>query len=151
MIEKKSVLFSIGHSNKSIEDFIAKLKEYEITDLIDARTYPTSKYNPQYKKEPFKYKIEQAGIRYHWRGRNIGGMAGNVLFEETIEKILKATTNKGRKLCLVCSEGIPEECHRKNTIEPVVEKLDGKMEHIRWLSKAESVKIEEQMNQSTLL
>ncbi len=136
MKEKKPVLFSLGHSNKSIEDFIAKLKEYEITDLIDVRTYPTSKYNPQFKKEPLSHKLKEAKIRYHWRGRNIGGLAGNVLFKETIQKILNAIKKEdGRKICIVCSEAKPENCHRTQTIEPVVEKLGGKMEHILWTSK----------------
>lgn len=124
-------IYSIGHSNKSEEELVAKLQKHGITDLIDVRTYPSSKYNPQFNRVQLERYIPQGGMKYHWRGKNIGGLAGNSRFEETIEKILGAVKDD-RKICLMCSESKPHECHRTQTIEPVVEKLGGKMVHILW-------------------
>ena len=49
MIE--STIYSIGHGTKSIEDFILQLQSFQIQFLIDVRTTPYSRYNPQYNRE----------------------------------------------------------------------------------------------------
>ena len=137
------IIYSIGHSNKKEEEFIAILKENKITDLVDVRTYPSSKYNPQFNMVNLENVLPKSGIRYHWRGRNLGGLRGNVLFKETLEKMLEAS-NDERRLCVMCSEAKPEECHRTQTIEPVIHELGGKMEHILWTKKQVDDKIEKQ-------
>lgn len=142
-------LYSIGHSNRSIKELIDKLQENKITDLVDVRTYPTSKYNPQYKKEQLKKFIENAGIKYHWRGRNLGGLAGNVKFNETITAILKNISEE-RRFCVMCSEARHQDCHRSDTIEKEVIKQGGEMYHLRWLSKAERDKIELGISQGNI-
>lgn len=135
-------IYSIGHSNKSEEELVAKLKEYGITDLVDVRTYPSSKYNPQFNRVQLERYIPAAGIKYHWRGRNLGGLQGNTLFRETIEKMLEASSDE-RKLCVMCSESKPEECHRTQTIEPVIHQLGGEMVHILWREKTGGDKMKE--------
>lgn len=141
-------IYSIGHSNKKIEELIDILKENGITDLVDVRTYPTSKYNPQFKRENIERSLEGTGIKYHWRGRNLGGLGGNTLFKETLEKMLEASSDE-RRLCVMCSESDPADCHRTQTIEPVIHELGGKMEHILWRGGKGSDKIrasEEEQN-----
>jgi len=128
------ILYSIGHSNKKEEELIEILQVNEISDLVDIRTYPSSKYNPQFNRVQLERYLPKFGIRYHWKGRNLGGLQGNTLFKETIKKILESSSDE-RKICLMCSEGKPEDCHRSQTIEPVVEEFGGKMVHILWTSK----------------
>ena len=45
---KKLVVFTIGHSTRTIDDFISLLREHEIEQLIDIRTIPKSRHNPQF-------------------------------------------------------------------------------------------------------
>ena len=141
-------LYTIGHSNKSIADFVSKLKESEITDLVDCRTVPYSKHNPHFNRSNLQMSLPQRGIKYHWRGRNIGGVVGNVNFEETITAILQ-NISQSRRFVIMCSEGKPEDCHRKNTIEPEVKKQGAKVRHIRWISQAERDKIKHRAVQNS--
>lgn len=136
----EKIIYSIGHSNKTFQELLNKLKENGITDLIDVRTYPTSKYNPQFKKANLEVSFANSDIKYHWRGRNLGGLQGNVLFDETIAKMLNASSNE-RKLCVMCSEAKPEDCHRSKTIEDSVNKQGGRMVHILWTEKKGDGKI----------
>lgn len=134
-------LYSVGHSNRSAKELIEKLKENKITDLVDVRTRPYSRFCPHFNTKRIKESIENAGIKYHWRGKNLGGLAGNVKFNETITAILDFISEE-RRFCVMCTEARPEDCHRSDTIEKEVIKQGGEMQHLRWLSKAERDKIE---------
>lgn len=136
-------IYSIGHSNKTADELVAKLQEYGITDLIDVRTYPSSRYNPQFNKAELEKYIPAGGIKYHWRGRNLGGLKGNTLFNETIAKMLEASSDT-RKLAVMCSEAKPCECHRTGTIEPEVIRQGGQMVHILWRDSDGGARIEKQ-------
>jgi len=138
-------IFSIGHSNRKDDELVDLLKENNITDLVDVRTYPSSKYNPQFNRQNLENLLPARGIKYHWRGRNLGGLGGNVLFNETVQKMLDIS-NDERRLCVMCSEAKPEDCHRSQTIQPVVEKLGGQMVHILWRKKGEDGKMSEVQN-----
>ena len=142
----------MGHSNKSIEEFIALAKEYGITDIVDVRSRPYSKYNPQYCKDPFSARLGAVGIRYHWRGANLGGLDGNTNFDGTITKLLKAVKEKPENIyAVVCSEAKPEDCHRMQTIEPEVKKQGGEIEHIRWIPQSERDRITQERVQPSLI
>lgn len=139
-------IYSIGHSNKKADELVKILQENGITDLVDVRTYPSSKYNPQFNRAQLEQYIPAGGIKYHYRGRNLGGLQGNVLFEETIEKMIASSSDE-RKLCVMCSEAKPEDCHRSQTIQPVVEKLGAQMVHILWTPKTDSDIIKERVGE----
>ena len=51
----QSTIYSIGHGNKTIEDFIVELKTYNIEFLIDVRTTPYSKWNPHFNQDDLKF------------------------------------------------------------------------------------------------
>ena len=71
----KSFLYSIGHSNKTIEELISELRLYDIQYLIDVRSMPYSKYYPHFNKEPLKIAINETGdIKYGYMGDVIGGL-----------------------------------------------------------------------------
>ena len=142
-------LYSVGHSNRSIKELIEKLKENKITDLVDVRTRPYSRFCPHFNISRIKESVKHAGIKYHWRGRNLGGLAGNVKFNETITAILGHVSDE-RRFCVMCSEACPEDCHRSDTIEKEVIKQGGEMYHLRWLSKAERDKIKLGINQGNI-
>jgi uncharacterized protein (DUF488 family) len=59
-------LFTIGHSTRSIEAFLALLKEHEIELLADVRSIPGSRRVPQFGKDELRASLERNGIEYHW-------------------------------------------------------------------------------------
>lgn len=142
-------IYSVGHSNKKGEELVELLLANGITDLVDVRTYPRSKWNPQFNRAELEVYIPKAGMRYHWRGNNLGGLAGNVDFNETITKLLNASSDE-RRICVMCSEAKPEDCHRSSTIEPEVIRQGGQVIHILWTPKKENAKMEESAQRQSL-
>ena len=71
---KESTIYSIGHGNKEIEDFIKEVKSFEIHFLLDIRSKPFSKWNPQFNQSELKLKLEENGIKYVFVGDALGGL-----------------------------------------------------------------------------
>ena len=61
---KGKIIYTIGHSTRSIEDFIDLLRSFEIEMVIDVRTIPKSRFNPQYNEDKLEAALKDAGIRY---------------------------------------------------------------------------------------
>jgi uncharacterized protein (DUF488 family) len=125
-------LFTIGYGARTIDEFLAALKNNRIEYLIDVRTAPYSKFKPEFSKDLLQYHIERAGIRYLFMGDTLGGQPkgpachtdGKVdydkvraqpFFQTGIERLRKAFEQQ-RRLALMCSEGRPEQCHRSKMI-----------------------------------
>ena len=121
-------LFSIGHSNASIEKFLALLKQHEITLLADVRSQPYSRYNPHFGREALKQAVMTEDINYVFLGDRIGGkpvdaslllpngkvdydkLAATELFQNGIGQLLElAETNK---VSFMCAEADFRHCHR---------------------------------------
>lgn len=64
---------TIGHSNRSIEEFIALLKQNGITCLLDIRTVPKSRHNPQFGQDQLPRSLQEAGIEYRYFA-GLGGL-----------------------------------------------------------------------------
>lgn len=62
--DKRPVVWTIGHSTRTIEEFIDMLKSFEIEVLIDVRHYPGSRRFPQFNKPELKESVEKDGIEY---------------------------------------------------------------------------------------
>lgn len=131
-------LYTIGHSNKSVAELVKKLKENSIDVLIDVRSVPYSKYNPQFNREALKGTLADASILYVYRGKNLGGKGGkeaNTGWDKAIDELIAKSVN--RKLCVMCSEADPNNCHRKSTIQPDFEAKGGTIVHIHWSPEKE--------------
>lgn len=131
MVEK--MLHTIGHGNRSAEDFLSLLQSYGIQYLADVRSKPYSRFNPQFNRERLKAFLEQHGIRYVYMGHSLGGKpedrscyseSGKVdysilqhkdFFLRGIER-LKTAYTKGIHLAIMCSESNPCHCHRSKLI-----------------------------------
>lgn len=59
------IIYTLGHSTRSIEEFIDLLKSHEIKMLIDVRTIPKSRHNPQFNEETLEIALKESGILYH--------------------------------------------------------------------------------------
>jgi len=111
-------LWTIGHSNRSMETFLELLKEHAIQVLADIRSFPTSKIE-HFKKEAMEKWLPEHGIEYLWLGRELGGYRRGgykahmrtKLFKEGIRKLLETASQK--RTCIMCMEPNPKYCHRR--------------------------------------
>ncbi len=140
-------IYSIGHSNKTVEELIRELRLYGINYLIDVRSMPYSKYQPQFNREQFQAAINKTGdITYVYMGDVIGGLPANSacytdgkvgygkirameFFQKGLERLINAN-NKNIKVCLMCSEGDPHMCHRSKLIGEALLEHDIIVQHI---------------------
>lgn len=120
-------LFTIGHSNHPIERFIDLLKMHEITALVDVRSSPYSRYNPQFNRENLQKTLKSGGISYVFLGRELGPrsedsscyvdgkvqydrLAVSELFKQGLERLKLGM--KTYRIALMCAEKDPVACHR---------------------------------------
>ncbi|MDM1487753.1 DUF488 domain-containing protein, partial [Acinetobacter towneri] len=130
---KETTIYSIGHGNKKIEDFISELKSFDIKYLLDIRSKPYSKWNPQFNQSALEFELKNNGITYVFVGDTLGGLPedrscydynGKVVYDlikekEFFKKGLERLTIANQKkinLAIMCSESKPEECHRSKLI-----------------------------------
>ena len=160
---EKSTLYSIGHGNKSIETLIEELKHFGINYLIDIRSKPYSKYNPQFNQNELKFSLVQKGITYTFMGDVLGGLPddtscytnGHVDYDKLKEKDffknglkrLITANEKKVKVAIMCSESKPEECHRTKLIGEELIKLGINLNHItRTKNKQKQLILKDQRN-----
>jgi len=124
----KKIIFSIGHSNYQIQTLLEKLAQNSIEVLIDIRSKPTSRWCPQFNKQNLCRSLTDFGIKYEWRGANLGGLKENIMYPETIQELSKRCETE--TICLMCTEREPENCHRSMVIEPELNELGIKVKHI---------------------
>ena len=143
----ETTIYSIGHGNKRIEEFIRELKSYEIQYLLDIRSKPFSKWNPQFNQNELKFRIEENGIKYVYVGDTLGGLPedrscydynGKVVYDRIKEKDffkkgldrLTIANDKHIRLAIMCSESKPTECHRSKLIGQELLKRKISLKHI---------------------
>lgn len=146
------MIYSIGHGTKKIEAFLHELNSYKISYLVDVRTSPYSKYNPQFNREMLKNDLEKIGITYVYLGENLGGLPsdrscyvdGKVdydlikekdFFKEGLKRLTIAN-EKNLNVAIMCSESKPEECHRSKLIGQELLKQNISLLHIISADKA---------------
>ncbi len=109
------MLYTIGHSNHSIQQFISMLKVYQIKILLDVRGKPQSRYCPHFNRAAFEESLKAAGIEYYWGGKYLDGFTEETTklpeFVEKMEKSLSLHRQKG-SLAYMCSEKDVRGCHR---------------------------------------
>lgn len=141
----KPVIYTIGHSNHPIEYFMGLLKHYGVNCVVDVRSMPASRFNPQFNKKPLASLLKVEGIEYMHFGEAFGARQtdpllldneGRVDFEKTrgTEKFINAIshlwkgTHDGYSIGLMCSEADPLSCHRFVMISPALK--DFEVRHI---------------------
>ena len=149
-----STLYSIGHGNKSFEEFEEELRSFGIQYLIDVRSKPYSKWNPTFNQEALRALLQKRGFVYVYMGDTIGGMPtdsscytdGHIdyaklrekpFFQEGFARLLTAA-EKELKVAVMCSESEPEKCHRSKLIGQELLKHGISMNHIVGVGKSQS-------------
>jgi uncharacterized protein (DUF488 family) len=138
-------LFTIGHSNHSIDAFVALLQQHGITAVADVRSHPYSRYLPHFNKSELEAALQTAKIEYRFLGQELGArpndpscyvdgkapyekIAATQLFEKGIKRLLKGTQNY--KIALMCAERDPITCHRSILVCQHLRTFDLKINHI---------------------
>lgn len=127
-----TTVYTIGHSTRPIEEFIELLRDYGVTCLVDIRTVPGSRHNPQYGQKPLEESLESAGIDYlymkelgglrpkakdsinlGWHNQSFRNYADYMQTNEFAEGINNLiTVAKKKPTVIMCAEAVPWRCHR---------------------------------------
>lgn len=131
-MKHKLIIYTIGHSTHSIEEFINILKKYEINELVDIRTIPKSRHNPQFNEKElaeqlrnhhigYRHEKHLGGLRHAkkdsvnmgWHNASFRGFADYMQTEEfthALEKLIEQAHHK--TVAIMCAEAVPWRCHR---------------------------------------
>jgi uncharacterized protein (DUF488 family) len=133
-MKKVFTIFTVGHSNRPITDFLGILKKSKIEVLADVRTIPVSRFCPHFNQKALQDTLAKAHIKYLYRGKNLGGRGVNVGYEEAIDELV-GLAKKGTRVAVMCSEGDYHDCHRYTTLTPSFEERKLTVEHIVYEKK----------------
>jgi uncharacterized protein (DUF488 family) len=125
-------IFTVGHSTRSIEVFLDLLRAQGVKRVIDVRTIPRSRHNPQFNRETLPLTLRQAGIGYThlpelgglrharqdspnmgWRNTSFRGYADYMQtseFEAGLDTLMAA--GEREPIVVMCAEAVPWRCHR---------------------------------------
>jgi uncharacterized protein (DUF488 family) len=140
-----TTLYTVGHSNHSIEKFIGLLTANGIKAVADVRSQPFSRRHPQFNKERLAATLSLHGIAYVFLGKELGArsedpscyengkvryarLAATQEFKSGIERVL-AGAEKFR-LALMCAEKEPLDCHRTLLVSRALESAGAHIAHI---------------------
>lgn len=132
-------IFTSGHSNRPITDFLGILKKHQIEVLADVRTIPLSRFCPHFSKNALQDTLAKQNIKYLYRGQNLGGRGVNEGYEEAIDELVKLA-KKGTKVVVMCSEGDYHKCHRFTTLTPSFEERGATVVHIEYENEKKTTK-----------
>ncbi len=126
------IVFTVGHSTRPADDFLSLLNAHGIRQLVDVRTIPRSRHNPQFGQDQLGPTLERAGIQYShmpalgglrharrdslntaWRNASFRGYA-DYMQTQSFADALEELIGLARKspTAIMCAEAVPWRCHR---------------------------------------
>jgi len=143
--QRIEAIYTIGHSNHSVQDFITLLKRHAITAIADVRSSPFSRRNPQFNQAAITAALKKVGIAYVFLGEELGGrpndadcynngaanfekMAERPVFKRGIDRLL--TGRDKYRIALLCAEKEPLDCHRTILVCHYLRRLGLPIKHI---------------------
>ena len=126
------IIMTIGHSTRTLDEFVALLRAHGVTRVVDVRTVPRSRHNPQFNKDSLPESLSKAGLGYvhtpglgglrharadslnaGWRNASFRGYADYMQtpeFEESLEELIELSREE--RVAIMCAEAVPWRCHR---------------------------------------
>jgi len=126
------MIFTVGHSTRSIEEFEDLLLAHGVEQLVDVRTIPRSRHNPQFNGDSLLGSLKKARIRYRhmpglgglrharrdsinsgWHNASFRGFADYMQtpdFENALDELIRIA--EARPTAIMCAEAVPWRCHR---------------------------------------
>lgn len=130
--QAKPIVFTIGHSTRALEAFIHLLQVHAVQKVLDIRTVPRSRRNPQFNRETLPMALSAVGIGYvhasglggfrharrdspntGWKNASFRGFADYMQtqeFEENLQTLVNTAMRE--QITLMCAEAVPWRCHR---------------------------------------
>ncbi len=130
--EPSPIVMTIGHSTRTLEEFIGLLQGHAVSRVVDVRTVPRSRHNPQFNKASLPGSLKKAGLVYvhlpglgglrharrdsvnlGWHNASFRGYADYMQtpeFEQSLEELIQWV--KQDRIALMCAEAVPWRCHR---------------------------------------
>lgn len=140
-----TIVYTIGHSNHTLERFIELLRAHEIAVLADVRSNAFSHHNPQFNARPLQAEMRAAGIEYQ-DFHDLGGKPDNPAmlqkdgtpdydrieaspaFRQALERLIDLAA--ARRVAIMCAEADPAVCHRERLIAPALRRAGVEVRHI---------------------
>ena len=137
-------LFTIGHSTRSLDEFIALLREFKIETLVDIRRFPGSRRLPHFNRQELEQSLPASGIEYIWLEDLGGRRSGSDLtdsknqglrhpafrhyadymqtekFHQAVKRLLSTASKK--PAVIMCAEKLFWKCHRRLLSDYLVSK-----------------------------
>jgi uncharacterized protein (DUF488 family) len=123
---------TIGHSNRTLDEFVRLLQAHGATCVVDVRTVPRSQHNPQFNKASLPRSLKKIGLEYihmpglgglrrakrdspnaGWRNASFRGYADYMQtpeFAESLAEVIRLANQD--RVVLMCAEAVPWRCHR---------------------------------------
>jgi uncharacterized protein (DUF488 family) len=160
-------LLTVGHSNRPLPAFLEMLEAHGVGLIVDVRTVPRSRHNPQFNREALAETLAARNIAYEhmpglgglrhprrdspntaWRNASFRGYADYMQTEEfarNLEELCErearfAARSEGAVVAIMCAEAVPWRCHRSLIADALVVR-GVKVLHIMSASKAEAHKL----------
>jgi uncharacterized protein (DUF488 family) len=130
--EPSPIVLTVGHSTRTLEEFIGLLQAHGVSCVVDVRTVPRSRHNPQFNKDSLPDSLKKAGLGYvhmpglgglrraqpdslnaGWRNASFRGYADYMQtaeFEQGLEELIRLANQD--RIALMCAEVVPWRCHR---------------------------------------
>ena len=145
-MNEETTIFTIGHSNHSIEKFLKLIQMHSIETLADVRSRPTSRWFPHFRQKALADRLYAENLEYIYLGEQLGGHPSaeemydgddHVVYERLmalpgfrsgirkVDELARQT-----RLVLMCSEGQPVDCHRHPLLARVLLEREFKVQHI---------------------
>lgn len=146
---------TIGHSTRSLDELVELLRAFDVSTLVDVRTIPRSRHNPQFGEDTLRVELPARSLLYvqipelgglrrprkdspnmGWRNTSFRGYADYMLtvdFELGLEKLRTLAANA--RCALMCAEAVPWRCHR-SLIADALTARGARVEHITSLARS---------------
>lgn len=138
-------IYTIGHSSHTLEYFFSLLTRHGIESVVDVRSAPYSKWQPQYNKASLEIELPKANIQYLFMGKELGGrgadkscyrdgrvqfdlLAQSPLFREGLSRLIENLSH--HKMVIMCAEQEPLDCHRTLLIGKALRESGIQIHHI---------------------
>ena len=138
--DRQLTVWTVGHSTRPVEEFIELLRAHDIEQLVDVRTIPRSRHNPQYGQDQLGPALEASGIHYlhmpglgglrharrdsinsAWRNASFRGYADymqTAAFSDALNELIGLA--RKRRTAIMCAEAVPWRCHRSLVADALV-------------------------------
>ncbi len=125
-------VFTIGHSTRSIEEFLGMLQGHGVRRLVDVRTIPRSRHNPQFNRDELSGALHNSRLHYRhmpalgglrrprrdsantaWRNESFRGYADYMQtpdFQQALDLLIELAREE--PTAIMCAEAVPWRCHR---------------------------------------